>query len=62
MVRTAIPSKINVSLWIDVMNKPANLISVGLDHHFIISFRIDNSNGSTVCIDEVIVDIRLDVI
>ncbi len=62
VVTSAIATQIDEAITGDVVHKPTDFIGVRFNDHFVRSLWIDDTYNGSICIDELGVDVRLDVV
>src|SRR5690606_3981928 len=62
VVGASIASDVYVAVVRDIINKPGNLVGMGLDNYLILAFGVDHANGSAIDVDDLIVDIRFEIV
>src|SRR5579871_57195 len=62
MVDTAIAFEIDQPLRVDIVDEPADLVGMRLDHNLERRLRVDDTHRRAICIGEMRVHIRLQVV
>src|SRR5579859_2984661 len=61
VVHAAVALEIDQAFRVDIVDKPADLVGMGLDHHFEGRSRVDDAHGRSVRIGKMTVHIRFQV-
>ena len=62
VVASAVTTQVDESVARDVVHKPADLVGVRFDDHFVGCVWVDDPHDRAVCVDDMGVDVRLDVV
>ena len=62
MIGTTISFYVDESFFRDIVHIPSDLVSMSLNDHFILGFRIDHAHNRTIYVREVAVDIGSQIV
>src|SRR5688572_887977 len=62
VIAAAVPSQVNEAFLGDIVNEPADLVSMGLYNDLVFGFRINYTHNGAVSVYDILIDIRLNIV